>query len=106
MSLPKKILGARILVKEDEVVDSVTARAKAVGLSIVIDESNRPRSTTGTIVMLGTDPMLIQEWKLQIGDRVSFGRLSGSYEFYSGEKFRMLEYQEITAVLNPDTPLA
>ncbi len=93
-----KILGSRILVEEEEPLDSITARAAKANITIVLDEKNRPRPTTGKIVARGKDPLL-DELELVVGCRVNFGALAGQNYYIDGKKFRSLEAHEILGIL-------
>lgn len=93
-----KIFGPRVMVELEEVRDEVTERAKAAGLSVVRDPRNTPKSTVGKIVALGTDP-LIQDYGLQLGDRILFAPNAGYRTNIGGKEFKTLELQEITSKL-------
>ena len=95
-----KPLGARVLVDLEEAVDSLTKRAEVSKLHIVIATKNKPRPTTGKILLLGTDP-LINDMGLVPGMRVSFGPNSGDRQFFQGKEYRLLELQEIKMILPP-----
>ena len=95
-----KPLGPRVLVEYEEVLDSVSARAKAANLHVVIADKNKPRPTVGRIVARGDDPIL-DELGLQLGVRVTFGTLAGSKQYIKGKEYRILEAQEVVMILPP-----
>lgn len=94
-----KVIGPRVLVKEDEVTTGVEVRARESGLHVVIDEKNRPRPTSGRVIQLGTDP-LFAEWGLKEGAHVTFGPHAGEFQYIEGQKFRLLEFHEIKMILD------
>jgi len=97
-----KPLGARVLIELEEAEDQVTKRAQEAGLHVVIDNRNKPRPTTGTIVEMGDDP-LISDMGLLPGVRVSFGPNAGDRQFINGKEYRLLELQEVKMKLPPLT---
>jgi co-chaperonin GroES (HSP10) len=94
-------LGARVLVKEIIATLSLEARGKKSGLVVVTQEQNRPKSTEGTVIALGTDPFL-EENGLYVGCIVAFAPLSGVRVYVQGEEYRSLELQELVAIM-PET---
>jgi co-chaperonin GroES (HSP10) len=97
-------MGDRIFVDELEPEVSLVKRAEAVGLSIVVNNENVPRPTTGIVVAVGDDP-LIQE-RCKIGDVVSFASHAGVYQQVSGKQYRCLEGREIISRIRNVTPQA
>jgi co-chaperonin GroES (HSP10) len=93
-------LGARVIVKDIVTTLSIEERGRKVGLTIVTAEENRPRSTMGTVIALGTDPFL-RDNGLCEGCIVFFNALSGNRVTLEGEEYRSLELQEIIGVQSP-----
>lgn len=88
-----KPIGARVLVKDIPPVDEVTERAKRAGLYAVVKPENMPRATSGTIIAIGTDPM-VQE-VFQEGDIVFFSKFAGTMIQIEGKEYRSLELREV-----------
>lgn len=99
--LVTKPLGARVFV--EELIDdmSIVERGKLSNITIITDEVNKPRPTAGTVVAMGTDPMIV-ELGLREGSLVAFGRNSGTYVTVKGKTVRSLELQEIISVTNEE----
>lgn len=95
-------IGARVLVKDLDPEVSLVKRAQAAGLHAVILEQNTPKPTSGTVIAVGSDP-LIQEL-VSIGDTVTFGRNSGTHCQIEGVEYRSLELNEIILVIKPEEP--
>jgi co-chaperonin GroES (HSP10) len=91
-----KPLGARVLVDPIITTLSLEERARQAGLEIVVENDNRPPSTQGRVIALGSDPLLLEEIKL--GDIVFFNKHSGHEVVLQDKVFRQLEFQEITGV--------
>lgn len=103
MDLSKvKVIGARVLVQEISTTLSLEERGKKFGITVITDERNRPKPTQGRVVKVGTDPFLREDGGIVEGCIVHFARLAGSHYFFKGEEYRMLEFQEITVVEEPD----
>lgn len=98
-----KPIGARVLVKDIPPVDEVTERAKRAGLFAVVKEENKPRATSGTIIAVGTDPM-VQE-VFQEGDTVFFSKFAGQMIQIEGKEFRSLDFSEIISASRQAEPL-
>ena len=93
-------VGPRILVKDVEPLDDLSARAKQSGIHVVVFEHNVPKPTTGLIVALGSDPEVQRLFK--IGDIVFFNRFAGTETIVEGQKYRTLEFHEVTNILRQD----
>jgi len=96
--------GARIVVQDIAPTDEVTERAKASGLYVVIEERNRPKATTGTIVALGNDPCLREVFELNLGDVISFNSYAGQKVCVEGVEYRILDVKEMTTRLQRAAP--
>lgn len=98
--LPKP-LGARVLVEELVTSLSIRERGKRSGLLVITSEDDdlKNQCTMGLIVALGTDPFL-QENGLKEGKVVYFSRHDGNATFLEGKRYRTLELQHITNVLD------
>lgn len=103
--------GCRLLV--DDIVSELTLEQRASkirgplcpnGIEIVVAQENRPRSTSGRIIAVGTDPFLWEDIKVQgvtrpryvVGDVVFFDWHAGTIQYIEGLEFRSLEAQAIT----------
>lgn len=94
-----KPLGPRLLVEPIITTLSLEERARRAGLEIVVESDNRPRPTQGTIVALGSDPLMHEQMK--VGDVVFFAPYSGNEVTLEGKVYRQLELQDVTGVLEP-----
>jgi co-chaperonin GroES (HSP10) len=94
-------MGARILVEELVTSLSIRERGKLAGLLIITNEDDELKNqcTMGIILALGTDPFL-QENGLEVGKIVYFDRHNGNHTFLEGKRYRTLEFQHITNVLD------
>jgi co-chaperonin GroES (HSP10) len=90
-------IGARVIVKEIVTTLSLEERGKKSGLTVITSESNRPRSTQGRVIALGTDPFL-RDNGLEEGCVVWFAPHAGIRVVIEDEEFRSLELQEIIMV--------
>jgi co-chaperonin GroES (HSP10) len=88
-------------VRDIETTLSITERARKAGLYAVVDEKNQPKATMGIVLVLGTDPFL-EENGLAVGKRVHFNHLAGSYQYIKGERYRVLEFQELVGIDDPE----
>jgi co-chaperonin GroES (HSP10) len=95
-------MGARVIVKDIITTLSVEERARNAGFIAIIDEPNRPTSTQGKVIAVGTDPLVQEE--IHVGDTISFGRLSGTKIWIADEEFRSLEFDEIILVTREESP--
>lgn len=91
-----KMVGARLLVKDVEPVDEVTAWANRTKLHAVVYEKNKPSPTEGIVLMVGSDPLVQEEVK--VGDHVFFSKFAGHETYEEGVQYRSLEIQEVTRV--------
>jgi co-chaperonin GroES (HSP10) len=91
-----KPMGARLLVQEIITTLSLEERGKRAGLTVIVESDNRPPASTGTVVALGSDPIF--EGNVKEGDVVHFHPRAGYEQHLEGKQYRMLEWQEITAV--------
>jgi co-chaperonin GroES (HSP10) len=89
-------MGARIIVDDIITSLSVEKRAEAAGLVAVVADKERPRNTEGRVIAVGPDP-LVQE-NVNVGDKVSFSYLDGTFVYIDGVRFRSLEFQQIIMV--------
>lgn len=89
-------LGSRILVEDIITTLSIEQRAKNAGFVAIVNEDNRPKSTQGRVIAVGTDPLLQDE--IHLGDVVSFSYLSGTRIYIDEHEFRSLEFNEIIMV--------
>jgi chaperonin GroES len=96
-------MGSRILIKDDEPLTGLEARARESKLHVVLFEQNLPKATSGIIVAIGPDPIL---QTLKVGDRVIFARYAGTHITVQGQQYRSLEYHEIISVIRdePEQP--
>jgi len=92
-------IGARVFVKLIPATSDLEARANAAGISVVLDEANEPKPTEGTVVAVGSDP-LIQEL-CQVGDTVLFSKHAGLDVMVEGYSYRSIELREIVACVKP-----
>ena len=99
MQLPKP-LGARVLVEELVTSLSIRERGKRSGLVVITaeDDDLTSQCTMGEILALGTDPFLAEQG-LAVGKVVYFNRHAGDHTFLEGKRYRTLELQQITNVL-------
>lgn len=97
MAKVSRPLGARVIVKDIETTLSLEARGKKVGIKVITNDNNRPKSTQGKVIALGTDPFLAQNG-LKEGCIVTFAPLSGIRVVIEDEEFRSLEFQEIIMI--------
>jgi co-chaperonin GroES (HSP10) len=88
------------LVKDIVTSLSLEERAERAGLSIIIENENRPRPTQGRVIALGSDPIVHDQ--LKIGDVVFFNPHAGHTVVLEDQEFRMLEFQEVTSVMEED----
>lgn len=100
MQIPRP-LGARVLVEELVTSLSIRERGKRSGLLVITaeDDSLSSQCTMGVIVALGADPFL-RENGLEVGKVIYFNRHAGDYTFLEGKRYRTLELQQITNVLD------
>ena len=96
--------GARIFVEELEPEVSLVKRAQAAGLHAVVLEENLPKPTSGTVVAIGDDPLVQENYKL--GDVVTFSKHAGTYQQVEGKEYRCLEDREVIAKIRTVTPLS
>jgi co-chaperonin GroES (HSP10) len=97
-------LGARVLVDDIVTTLSVEKRMENIvgpnnepaGLVAVVAEAQRPQSTQGRVIAVGSDPF-VQE-QIDVGDIVSFSYLDGTFVHIDGVRFRSLEFQQIIMV--------
>ena len=92
-------MGARLLVDDIESTVSLEERGKQVGITVIVNQQNRPKVTQGRVIALGDDPMTQARFK--VGDIVMFNHLAGVETWIEGRRFRTLEEQEITGRLTP-----
>jgi len=92
-------LGARLLVKPIVSTLSLVERGKLSNLEVVVEDDNRPQPTQGEVIALGEDPLLRE--LVKVGDIVHFSRFAGHNVTLQDEEYRMLEMQEVTAVMDP-----
>lgn len=97
--MPKVIrpLGARVIVEEIVTTLSLEERGSKLGITVITDDSNRPRPTQGKVIALGTDPFL-QENGLVEGCIVSFAPHAGIRVYVEEREYRSLEFQELIAI--------
>lgn len=96
-----QVLGPRVLVELEEPKDSLAERAKLSGLSLVMDDRNKPKPTCGRVIGMGSDPLL-NELGLKVGTRVSFRPNAGDRQFIEGKEYRILEAQEVVMILQEE----
>ena len=99
--LKYKPLGARLLVEPIVTTVSLEKRAEEAGLSIILEQESIPRPTQGTVIALGSDPLLREE--IKEGDIVFFHSYSGSDVTLAGKTYRQLEHQDVTGVMLLDS---
>lgn len=95
MARKLKIIGARLAVIDIITTLSLVERGRKSDLEIITDESNNPRPTQGRVIVLGTDPLIREEFK--VGDIVSFDWHAGTGLVHEDIQYRVLEFQEIIA---------
>ena len=93
-------VGARIWVEDIAAKDDLYERAKAIDVKLAVYEVNVPRPTTGKVVALGKDPLVLET--VQLGDTVFFSKHAGHEIQLEGRTLRSLELQEITAVVREE----
>jgi len=95
-------VGARLLVKDLEPEADLVRRGARSGLTVVVNEENVPRPTSGLVMAVGSDPLTQEE--VSVGDVVMFHPYAGHFVSVEGETFRSLELREITSVIreSPD----
>lgn len=95
-------MGARVLVDDIVTTLSVEERARRIQapgcppMEAVVAEDQRPRNTEGRVIAVGSDPF-VQE-QVNVGDKVSFSYLDGTFVYIDGVRFRSLEFQQIIMV--------
>lgn len=89
-------LGSRIIVEDITTTLSLEKRGENIGLTIVVNDAERPRNTQGKVLAVGPDPLMQEQ--IKVGDIVSFGYLSGTFVFVEDVRYRSLEYNEIISV--------
>jgi co-chaperonin GroES (HSP10) len=98
-------LGARVIVEDIITTLSIEQRAQNAGFIAIVNEDNRPKSTQGKVIAVGTDPLMQEE--VHVGDVVSFSYLSGTRLYIESVEYRSLEFNEIIMVTReehvPDT---
>ena len=89
-----KPLGARLIVKTQE--EKVTASG-----IVIPDTAEKDRPQQGTVVAVGVDYSGEKERVLPVvvGDKVLFGKYSGSEVEYSGESYLILKEEDVLAVI-------
>lgn len=92
-----KPVGARILVKDIVTSLSIVERGKRAGIEVIVEDDNKPRATQGEVIALGNDPLVHE--LVKPGDIVYFNWHSGHHVYLEDEEFRMLELQDVTAVM-------
>lgn len=97
MTKVSRPLGARVIVKEIITTLSLEARGAKLGIKVITNDNNRPRSTQGRVIALGTDPFL-QENGLREDCIVTFAPHAGIRIFIEDEEFRSLEFQELIMI--------
>ena len=100
MTLRAFPVGARIWVEVIAPIDSMQKRAEAINLKLATFEHNKPYPTTGKVVALGKDPLVLET--VRMGDTVFFSRHAGHEIQLEGRTLRSLELQEVTAVLREE----
>ena len=90
-------MGARLLVSEIITSLSLEERGARSNLTVIVENDNRPPSTTGRVEAIGSDPIFTAE-DIRVGDTVFFGPHAGVNHTIEGHEFKMLEFQEITLV--------
>lgn len=90
-------LGARVIVKEIITTLSLEARGAKLNIKVITHDNNRPRSTQGRVIALGTDPFL-RDNGLEEGCIVTFAPHAGIRIFIEDEEFRSLEFQELIMI--------
>jgi co-chaperonin GroES (HSP10) len=89
-------LGARVIVEDIITTLSIEQRAQNAGFIAIVNEDNRPKSTQGKVIAVGTDPLMQEE--VHVGDVVSFSYLSGTRLYIESVEYRSLEFNEIIMV--------
>jgi co-chaperonin GroES (HSP10) len=92
-----KPMGARLLVEEIVTSLSLEERGKLSNLVIVVESDNRPPASMGYVRAIGNDPIFI-DVGIKAGDVVHFAPRAGYEQWLEGKRYRMLEWQEITAL--------
>lgn len=89
-----ELFGTRVLVKPDTIPDEVT-----LGSGVVLQNTRTEEQiTTGRVVNFGPDCAL----PLTLGDRLLFSPWSGFSVKLGGEKYKMLDEEEILAKLGSE----
>lgn len=97
-----KPAGHRVLVKQDNVehVDETFARAKKAGLVLVEDKREQAAVDTGVVIAVGTTAFKDfggEPW-CTVGDRVAFAKYTGKEITDDGEKYLILNDEDIVYV--------
>lgn len=91
----------RILVRQDQASDTV-------GGTIYIGDNQKERPLEGEVLHVGPGRTLesgnLLPMQFAVGDRVMFGRFSGSDIKINGEELKILREDEVMVVLRPLTP--
>lgn len=92
-----KPLGTAMFVKEIQSEIDLVERGRRSGLTVVVEDANRPqRATFGEVIALGTDPELHQ--LVREGDIVHFTPHAGYHTFVEGVRYRVVYLSDLTAV--------
>jgi len=91
-----KPLGSRIWVQDIVESLSIEQRAEAAGFVVIVNDNNRPKSTKGKVVAIGSDPMLHE--LIKVGDVVFFRHTAGDRIMHGELELRSLEWQEVIGV--------
>ena len=99
MALKINPIGARVFVREIQVIDEVTKRAEEAGLAVVIAEASKPKPTMGIVLKVGNDPLMSE--LCEPGWIVMFSKHAGSTFMEHGQMYRNIELHEIIGVRSP-----
>lgn len=89
-------LGKRVLVKQDQVEETTKG-----GLVLPPSANEDQKSETGTVVKLGTGKSKGKEipFEVSVGDRIYFKKYSPDELEIDGEKYLLLEEEDILAII-------
>lgn len=98
--IPRPI-GARLLVEELVASLSIRERGKLSNLTVITNEDDDLDKwcTMGLVIAVGTDPFILENG-IDVGKVVYFERHNGTHTFVEGKRYRTLELQHITNVLD------
>lgn len=85
--------GARVLVEDIIQSLSLEERGAKAGITVIVENENKPPCTMGKIVALGSDPLVHEEYK--VNQIVHFDRWAGKEIVIEDKSYRSLEIQEI-----------